>query len=110
MQSRRSFILSHVSFIWTATPSATDSNRLRKPYYLTRVDHVRKVRDRKQRSDIGKCSFVNRIIRNWNKLPAVALGTFRCKPKTFRNRVMKGIINGVKAKEEKCGENRLKVQ
>jgi hypothetical protein len=35
-------------------------DRLRRPYYLSRVDHVRKIMDRKQRTDIGKYSFVNR--------------------------------------------------
>jgi len=60
------------------------------------VDHVRKIRDRKQRMDIGKYSFVNRIIENWNQLPAEALATVPCKPKIFRNRVRKAIINGVK--------------
>ena len=34
--------------------------RLRGPCHLSRVDHVRKIRDRKQIRDIGKCSFVNR--------------------------------------------------
>jgi hypothetical protein len=34
--------------------------RLRRPFYLSRVDHVRKIRDRKQRTDIGKYSFVNK--------------------------------------------------
>jgi len=29
-------------------------DRLRRPYYFSRVDHVRKLRDRKQRTDIGK--------------------------------------------------------
>jgi hypothetical protein len=29
--------------------------------------------DREQRTDIGKYSFVNRTIRNWNQLPAEAL-------------------------------------
>jgi len=69
---------------------------LRRPYYLSRVDHVRKIRDRKQRTDIGKYSFVNRTIKNWNQLPAGTLRTFSCKPKIFRNRVRKAIINGVK--------------
>ena len=41
-------------------------------------------------------SFVNRTIENWNQLPAEALGTFYYKPKTFRNRVRKEIINEVK--------------
>jgi hypothetical protein len=34
---------------------------------LSRVDHVQKVRDRKQRMDIGKYSFVNRTIKNWKR-------------------------------------------
>jgi hypothetical protein len=63
---------------------------------MSRVDHVHKIRDRKLRTDIGKYSFVNRTIKNWNQLPAEALGTLPCIPKTFRNRVRKAIINGVK--------------
>jgi len=47
-------------------------DRLRRPYYLSRVDHVRKIRDRKQRTDTGKCSFVNRTIKNWNQLHSLA--------------------------------------
>jgi len=43
---------------WKAIP-----DRLRRPYYLSRVDHVRKIRDRKQRTDIGKYTFVNRTIK-----------------------------------------------
>ena len=39
-------------------------HRLRWPYCLSRVDHVGKIRDRKQRTDIGKYSFVNRTIKN----------------------------------------------
>jgi len=70
-------------------------DRLQSPQYLSRVDHVRKIRDRKQRTDIGKYSFVNRTIKNWNQLPAEALGTFACKPKIFRKRVRKAIKNGV---------------
>jgi len=38
-------------------------DRLRKPYYLSRVDHVRKIRDRKQRTDIGKYSFVHMTVK-----------------------------------------------
>jgi len=46
--------------------------------------------------DTGKYSFVNRAIKNWNQLPAERLRIFPCKPKIFRNRVRKAIINGVK--------------
>jgi len=55
----------------------------------------RKIRDKKQRTGIGKYSFVNRNIKKWNQLPAEALGTFLCKPTIFRNRIRKAIINGV---------------
>jgi len=46
--------------------------------------------------DIGKYSFVNKTIKNWNQLPAEVLGTFPSKPKIFRKRVWKAIINEVK--------------
>jgi len=69
---------------------------LQRPYYLSRVDHVWKIRDRKQRMDIGKYPFVNGTNKNWNQLPAERLGTFPCKPKIFRNKVRKAVINGVK--------------
>jgi hypothetical protein len=48
---------------------------LRRPYYLSRVDHVRKIRDRKQGTHIGKYSFANKTIENWNQLPPEGLGT-----------------------------------
>jgi len=44
----------------------------------------------------GSVPFLNRSIKNWNQLPAEVLRTFPCKPKIFRNRVRKAIINGVK--------------
>ena len=62
----------------------------------TMAAHKLQIRDRKQRTDIGKYSFVNRTIKNWNQLPAEALGTFSYKPKIFRNVVRKAIINGMK--------------
>jgi len=74
-------------------------DRLRRAYCLSRVDHVRKIRDKKQSPEIGKYFFVNRTIKSWNELRAEALGTLSCKPKIFRNRVRKAIINGVKSKE-----------
>jgi hypothetical protein len=57
-------------------PLSLELDRLRKPYYLCRVDHVRKIRDGMQRTDFGKYSFINRTIKNLNQLPAEALGTF----------------------------------
>jgi len=74
-------------------------DRLRRPYYLSRVDHVQKIRDRKQRTDIGMYSFVNRTIKNWNQLPLEALVSFSCKPQISRNRVRKVTVSGLKQKE-----------
>ena len=64
-------------------------DRLKRPYCLSRVDHERRIRNRRQRTDIGKYSFVNRTIRLWNRLPAENFGALRCKPNTFRKRVGK---------------------
>jgi len=70
------------------------------PCYLGRGDHNWKIRTRKQKTDVGKYSFVNRIIRNWNQLPASQLASFPCNLNTFRKKVKnvvtsKGIQGGV---------------
>ena len=65
--------------------------RLKRPHYLSRADHERKIRSRRQRTDIGNCSFVNRTIKHWNQLPAEVLGNLPCKPIAFKKRVRKVI-------------------
>jgi hypothetical protein len=67
-------------------------DRLQWPHYLSRVDHERKSRSRRQRTDVGKYSFVNRTIQQWNQLPAEVLGIFPCKSVTFKKRERKVII------------------
>jgi hypothetical protein len=57
-----------------------------------RVDHERKIRSRRQRTDIGKYSFVNRTIEDWNELLAEVLETLPCKQNTLKKRVRKAII------------------
>jgi hypothetical protein len=47
------------------------------------------IRSRKQKTDIGRYSFVNRTIQVWNQLPAYVLGNFYCKPSKFRKGVRK---------------------
>jgi hypothetical protein len=64
-------------------------DRLQAPSYLSRVDHYWKIRVRKQRTDIGKYSFVNRSITDWNKLPEGAIGTFKGKTRIYQTRVRK---------------------
>jgi hypothetical protein len=67
---------------------------LQWPNYLSRFDHDWKIRNRRQRTDIGKYSFLNRTFRLWNQLPAEILRTLPCKPCAFRKRVRK-VINVV---------------
>jgi hypothetical protein len=43
-------------------------DRLQAPSYLSRVDHNWKIRSRKRRTEIGKYSFLNRTITDWNQL------------------------------------------
>jgi hypothetical protein len=69
-------------------------DRIQRPNYLSRVDHERKIRNRRQRTDIGKYSVMNMTTGLWNRLPAEILGSLLCKTKTFRKRVRK-VINVV---------------
>jgi hypothetical protein len=64
-------------------------DRLQAPYYWSRVDHCWKRRSRKIRTDVGKFSFVNRTISDWNRLPERAIGTSLVKTHIFRKRVSK---------------------
>jgi hypothetical protein len=67
-------------------------DRLQRPHYLSRVDHELKIRSRRQRTDIGKYSLVNRTIEDWNQLPAEVLGPLPCKQNPLKQRVRKAII------------------
>jgi hypothetical protein len=40
----------------------------------------------------------------------IIIGTFPCKSKVFRKGVRKTVLNGVKLKQQKCGEEGLEVQ
>jgi len=66
-------------------------DRLRRPHYLSRVDHGRKIRSRRQRTDIGEYSFANRTVQHWNQSSAEVLVFLPCKPITFKKRVRKVI-------------------
>jgi hypothetical protein len=66
-----------------------DRDILHVPSYLSRVDHNWKIRARKQRTDIGKYSFVNRSTADWNQLPKGVIGASHGKMHTFIARVRK---------------------
>ena len=50
-------------------------------------DHNREIRTRKQRTDVGKYSFVKTTIKSWKQLSAGLLASFPCKPNTFRKSI-----------------------
>jgi hypothetical protein len=77
----------------------TIGDRLLKPCYLGRDDHSRKIRTRKQRTDVGKYSFVNRTIRSWNQLPPGVLESFPSQKSSFNQRVIKWGLDGDKGSE-----------
>jgi len=57
--------------------------------YLSRNDHGRNIKARKQRTNIGKYSSVNRTMKLWNHLFVEALAIFPCISHGFRKRVRK---------------------
>jgi hypothetical protein len=65
---------------------------------------IGKIRGRKQGTDIGKYSFVNRTIKLWKQVPAEVLSAFLCKPHVSRRRVRKVLMSEVKSGELKCGD------
>jgi len=76
-------------------------DRLLKPCNLCRNDHNRKIRTRKQRTDVGKYSFVNRTIKSWNQSPAGVIASFPRKLNTFRKRVKNVVTSkGIKVEIE----------
>jgi hypothetical protein len=48
---------------------------------------------------MGLESYRQQVAKAWDQLHAGSLGAFSCKPKIFRKRIRKAIINGVKLKE-----------
>ena len=64
-------------------------DRLQFPSYLSRADHKWKIKARKQRTDIGKYSFVNRTILDWNQLSENEIGAPDCSTGNFRKNIGK---------------------
>jgi hypothetical protein len=59
---------------------------------MSRVDHNLKIRNRRQRTDTEKYSFVNRTNQDWNQLPAEVLESLPRNSTTFRKRARKVIL------------------
>jgi hypothetical protein len=52
-----------------------------------------KIRTKKQRTDVGKYSFVNKAIKRWKQLPAGLIASIPYKLNTFRKRVKNVVTN-----------------
>ncbi len=65
--------------------------RLSRPTYFSRGDHKHKIQFRPQRTDVGKFSFTNRSITDWNKLPATALEPFPLGLQRFKSKLTNDI-------------------
>jgi hypothetical protein len=63
-------------------------------YFL--VNHNCKIRARKQSTDVGKYSFVNRTITDWNQLSEGEIGALTGNTSSFRKRVRKVITGAAK--------------
>jgi hypothetical protein len=64
-------------------------DRLQAPFYPSRVDHCWEIWSRKIRTDVGKFSFVNRTIADWNRLNEGVIGISFVKTHVFRKMVRK---------------------
>ena len=60
---------------------------------LSREDHDEKMRTRKERTGVGKYSFINRAIESWNQLPAGLLASLVCETCSFRKRFENVVIS-----------------
>jgi hypothetical protein len=80
----------HGRWAWKAI-----DDRLQGPCYLSRFDRDRKIRIRKQKTNIRKYSFVNRTIHLWNQVATDASGSLSCKSNNFRKTV-RDVINKAK--------------
>jgi hypothetical protein len=62
----------NVKFCWNVTPCRLQGQAVHL------FDPTDKSKEGKPRTDIGKYSFVNRTIKNWDQLPKEELRTFPC--------------------------------
>jgi hypothetical protein len=65
------------------------ADRLQVPHYLSGDDHYWKIGARKQRTDVGKFSSVNRTTADWNQLPVEVFGFPSAEAYTFSKKVRK---------------------
>ena len=61
--------------------------KLHAPNYVGRGDHHLKIKEQDQKTDIRKCSFINRGIREWNALPGELLMPMPKIVKSFKTKL-----------------------
>jgi hypothetical protein len=73
---------------------------------LNGTDHSRKTECRRQKTDIGKYSFVNRTVDDWNRLAAEVLQHLPCNSSVFKTKVKEGDISGALMEAEGAASQR----
>ena len=63
-------------------------SRFKIPGYVGRGNHCLKIKEREQKTDLLKYSFVNRGIREWNALPGEYLIPMPKNVKSFKNKIL----------------------
>ena len=63
------------------------SVRLNGPNYIGHGSHKLKIKEREHKTDLGKYSFINRGIRDWNALPGELLMPMPKNVKQFKSRI-----------------------
>lgn len=89
LESRRKILrLAGMFKAWNSAEGWGELNaRLHLPTYIGRGDHSFKIKERVQKTDTVKYSFVNRGIREWNSLPEEVLLPMPKNVKTFKSRL-----------------------
>ena len=85
---RRTFRLAGVYNAWNCKDGWEELRaRFHTPNYRGRGDHSLKIKEREQKTDVAKYSFINRGIREWNALPGEVLIPMPKNSKVFKSKI-----------------------
>ena len=86
---RRTFRLTGIYNAWNRKGGWDELHqRLQAPTYIGRCDHRLKIKEREQKTDLAKFSFLNRGIREWNALPGELLTPMPENSKKFKTNLI----------------------
>ena len=87
---RKNFRLTGIYNTWNRKDGWDElRHRFQTPTYIGRGDHLLKIKEREQKTDLAKFSFLNRGIREWNALPEEVLIPMPKNSRKFRTKLNK---------------------